>query len=167
MNDERWLWPYFRDAIRVLRPRYAIIENVPGLLTSDDGRAFNRVLSDLAALGYDAEWAVLPASFVGAPQTRERLFIVSYPAEINGVTRNMLGESEERITQVPIGGLFSLALVAGWEPSDFWAGGEPAVAPLVDGTPRVLAESSACGNAVVPQVAEYVGRCVMLHANEK
>lgn len=75
--DERDLWGEFVRAIRELRPRYVIAENVPGLLTSDGGRFFNRVMSDLAALGYDAEWQVLSAADVGAPHRRERVWIVA------------------------------------------------------------------------------------------
>lgn len=58
-----------------VRPRYVIIENVRGLLS----RGIEIVLQDLAALGYDAEWEVLPAAAFGAPHHRERVFIVAYP----------------------------------------------------------------------------------------
>lgn len=73
------LWFYFRDAISVLRPRYAIIENVAGIFSSNHGRDFARVLSDLAEIGYDAEWACVSAASVGAHHKRERVFIVAYP----------------------------------------------------------------------------------------
>ena len=84
VEDERWLWPCFAAAIRALRPRYVIAENVPGLLTVSGGSAFGEVLGDLAALGYDAEWAVFPASAVGAPHRRERLWIVGYTSIARG-----------------------------------------------------------------------------------
>src|SRR5690606_17384107 len=51
-HDDRHLWPYFADALRYLRPRYALLENVPGHLSL----GFGRVLGDLAELGFDAEW---------------------------------------------------------------------------------------------------------------
>src|SRR3990167_9586052 len=66
--DERWLWPDFARCIRALRPRFILLENVTGLLA----RGFGQVLSDLARIGYDAEWESLPASAFGAPHRRER-----------------------------------------------------------------------------------------------
>ena len=74
-NDPRHLWPEFRKAIRILQPDYAIMENVRGHLSL----GFKEVLKDLADIGYDAEWQVIPASAVGAPHKRERLIIVAYP----------------------------------------------------------------------------------------
>jgi DNA (cytosine-5)-methyltransferase 1 len=74
-NDPRHLWPAMHNAICVLRPRYALMENVRGHLSL----GFNRVLGDLAEIGYDAEWQVIPAAAVGAPHKRERVFIVAYP----------------------------------------------------------------------------------------
>lgn len=73
------LWFHYLRAIRVLRPQYILVENVPGLLTN---HALGRVLGDLAESGYDAEWDCLPASAVGAPHRRDRVWIVAYPAEI-------------------------------------------------------------------------------------
>lgn len=74
-NDDRHLWPYVRDAIHTLRPEYAVLENVSGHLTL----GFADVLSDLATIGFDAEWGTFRASDVGAPHQRKRLFIVAYP----------------------------------------------------------------------------------------
>ena len=75
-NDERHLWPYVADSLRVLRPRLAVFENVAGHLSL----GFDTVLADLAALGFDAEWVVVRASDAGAPHRRERLFIVAADA---------------------------------------------------------------------------------------
>lgn len=69
------LWGEFHKSIRVLRPRYVLIENVSALAR----RGLNIVLADLAQEGYDAEWIDLRASDFGAPHKRERLFIVAYP----------------------------------------------------------------------------------------
>ena len=49
------------------------------MLTSNGGRFFNRVLSDLAEIGYDAEWTIISAESVGAPHRRERVWIIAYP----------------------------------------------------------------------------------------
>lgn len=74
-GDPRHLWPHFHRAIRHLRPRYALLENVPGHLSL----GFDRVLGDLAEIGYDAEWCSVPAAAVGAPHLRWRIFAVAYP----------------------------------------------------------------------------------------
>lgn len=105
-EDERDLWPPIVGAVRALRPDVLVLENVPGLLTSEfavghlEGRRtvipsgfFGRVLGDLAALGYDARWDVLSAAECGAPQRRERIWIVAYPA---GESRQDAGGSEVR-----------------------------------------------------------------------
>jgi len=80
--DERWLWPEFARAIRELRPRLVLVENVPGLLGAHGG--FGDVLGDLAALGYDAEWDCIPAAAVGAPHLRYRVYVVAYARRGSG-----------------------------------------------------------------------------------
>lgn len=69
------LWYEYARLIREIEPRYVIIENVRGLLSC----GIEIVLQDLADIGYDAEWEVLPAAALGAPHHRERVFIVAYP----------------------------------------------------------------------------------------
>ena len=68
------LWIEYAKAVRILQPRYVLIENVPMLAD----RGLNIVLGDLASMGYDAEWGIVSASAVGAPHTRKRLFILAY-----------------------------------------------------------------------------------------
>jgi DNA (cytosine-5)-methyltransferase 1 len=77
-EDRRDLWGDFAEAISCLRPRWVLAENVPGLLSSDSGQFFGRVLRDLAALGFDAEWECIPASAVGANHKRDRLWLVAH-----------------------------------------------------------------------------------------
>ncbi|WP_273483652.1 DNA cytosine methyltransferase [Desulforamulus ruminis] len=77
-SDERDLWPEFARLIYELGPRWVLVENVPGLLTSDSGRFFGRILRDLAQMGYDAGWCVYGADAVGANNKRERLFIMAH-----------------------------------------------------------------------------------------
>lgn len=69
------LWSHYVDAIRVLRPRLVVIENVAVLAV----RGLDRVLADLARIGFDAEWTTLPASGVGSCHERKRLFIAARP----------------------------------------------------------------------------------------
>lgn len=92
------LWESMFEAVKTLRPRLVVWENVRGALTSGayslvesesgllgdgaDGlalRAAGRVVGDLASIGYDAQWYVVRASDVGAPHQRERLFLTGHP----------------------------------------------------------------------------------------
>jgi DNA (cytosine-5)-methyltransferase 1 len=75
-NDERHLWPHVLDAVRQLRPRYVVLENVRGHLTL----GFDAVLGDLAEAGYDTDWICIPASDAGAPHERQRVFILATSA---------------------------------------------------------------------------------------
>ena len=69
------LWSEIARLVGELRPKYLIVENVSALLS----RGLGRVLGDLAEIGYDAEWHCIPASAVGAPHRRDRIWIVAYP----------------------------------------------------------------------------------------
>lgn len=73
--DERWIWPHVADAVRLLRPRRVLLENVAAHLV----RGFRYVIADLAALGYDTAWTCLRASDIGAPHHRDRLFVTAWP----------------------------------------------------------------------------------------
>jgi DNA (cytosine-5)-methyltransferase 1 len=75
-KDERNKWPQTIECIRDVRPRYALLENVPGLLNSG---YFGEILTSLAEAGFDARWCVLGADDVGAPHRRKRLWILAYP----------------------------------------------------------------------------------------
>lgn len=68
------LWFEYSRILRELRPRYAIVENVTGLLSL----GLDAVLGELATIGYDAEWDCIPASALGAPHQRDRIFVVAY-----------------------------------------------------------------------------------------
>ncbi len=60
------------------RPAYLLLENVPGLLTHDQGRTFAVILSALDELGYHVEWSVLNSANFHVPQSRRRVFIIGY-----------------------------------------------------------------------------------------
>lgn len=60
------------------RPPYLLLENVPGLLSHDQGRTFTTILSALDDLGYHVEWMVLNSKDFGVPQSRKRVFIICY-----------------------------------------------------------------------------------------
>jgi len=146
------LWKHYARIIGELRPRYVIVENVAALLD----RGMGRVLGDLAALGYDAEWECLRASDFGAPHRRERIFIVAYPAEIR-----------RRLPAV-FDGL--RATTDNWQTDygstclDSWHRPErvpPASVGMADGLSNELDRIGALGNAIVPQIAEYIGRRIV------
>jgi DNA (cytosine-5)-methyltransferase 1 len=147
-GDHRHLWPFMLDAVRVLRPRYVLAENVPGHLSL----GFDRVLADLADLGFDAEWSTVSACSVGAPHTRARLFIVAHadparPPNIQG--RAAVTECTRQRAADGRG----------------WWHVEPDVGRVADGIPSRVVRVGALGNAVVPQVAEFVGRRIMQAAS--
>jgi DNA (cytosine-5)-methyltransferase 1 len=71
-GEKSGMWREMARVIREVRPRFVFVENTP-MLTS---RGLGRVLGDLAALGFDAQWGVLGAAEVGAPHQRDRIWIV-------------------------------------------------------------------------------------------
>jgi DNA (cytosine-5)-methyltransferase 1 len=232
-EDPRHLWPWVRDAISRLRPRYAILENVRGHL-SMGGLS---VIGELATLGYDAEWRIISASSVGANHRRDRIVIVAYPnserlererpeqqtarptrsgensreavANANNERRQgRTGESEPKPNRrsvneseqwgrtannprvssnapnvanassgnggneepyglrevyrqaTELGEPFSTGRTLG-----YWWQIEPDVGRVAHGIPSRVDRLRGLGNAVVPQVAELVGRLVIEHAN--
>ena len=90
-------WEIVRIASR-LRPRWLLLENVPGLLSSHRGRDFETVLAALDELGYGVAWRVLDAQFFGVPQRRRRVFIVGHlgaecPADVLFEPEGVPGDS--------------------------------------------------------------------------
>jgi DNA (cytosine-5)-methyltransferase 1 len=147
--DERHLWPWVRDAIRNLRPRYAILENVQGHLTL----GATTVIREITDVGYMCEWRLIPASSVGARHKRNRLFIVAYSSSAGGIRRRGAFEGlNEEIREHTI------------RSADYWQN-EPDVGRMAYGVPARMDRLRGLGNAVVPQVAELVGRLVIEHAN--
>jgi DNA (cytosine-5)-methyltransferase 1 len=219
-DDPRWLWPAFADTIRAVRPRFVLVENVPGLL----GRGMGDVLADLAGLGYDAEWDCLSAADFGAPHLRKRIWIVAYPDRRRLAEQPQRdGEPVARIKPPPghdaLGLRDALADTAGarretrpprtsrpprdetrrpgsdrldstladaasprpqdgraqaaraarpprWvEPERLgWWAAEPGMGRVAHGIPGRVDRLRGLGNAVVPQVAEHIGRMIMAAA---
>jgi DNA (cytosine-5)-methyltransferase 1 len=133
------------------------VENVTELITDRD--AFGWLLGDLAELRFDAEWGVLSACSVGAPHVRQRLFIVAYPDSSDGQER--LGIRPQRSGQIPDFGDRARAWrdrVIGSLETSRTDGRE------IDGSARRMV--AAGGNAVVPQVAEHIGRLILAADSE-
>jgi DNA (cytosine-5)-methyltransferase 1 len=72
-GERSGLWSECARLLGELRPKYAIFENVTNLLNGERGDWFKRVLWDISAVGYDAEWHCIPASAIGAHHHRDRV----------------------------------------------------------------------------------------------
>ena len=159
-EDPRHLWPYVLHAISSIQPAYAILENVPGHLTMGGAQ----VIGELAEFGYDAEWRVVSAAGMGAPHLRKRLIIVAYPNEswrkhsdTQRSARAALSQRHEVFKSIEPSHCISRT-------SKHWVH-EPNVGRVADGIPNRVDRLRGLGNAVVPQVAEYIGRLVMEQYN--
>lgn len=130
-------------------PRFIVLENVAALLT----RGMDDVLGTLASLGYDAEWDCIPAAAFGAHHIRERVFIVACRSDTERMRWERSGNvpkpieawSHEQFTRL-LSAVVQHAVPAGSR------GG------ISDGVPKRVDRLRGLGNAVVPQVAEYVAR---------
>lgn len=166
-GERSGLWREMHRLVGELRPRYVLVENVAELLK----RGLGRVLGDLAALGYDAEWETLPASAFGAPHQRERLFLVAFPGgefgerrvfphSLDGLPRNVEWSSTQGIESgrewkrwlIAASTAMDGAITAG----DFCS--------VDDGISEEVGGLKGYGNAVVPQVAQWIGEQIMRHA---
>lgn len=157
------LWGAMAAAVRVLRPRYVVIENVAALLV----RGFDVVLADLHQLGFDAEWSVLSACRMGAPHTRERLFVLAHAHNERSQTSWSDGvRDDDALARGGVGAehVHASAVADLSSGRSHWAS-EPDVDRLADGLSPALDRRRlfALGNAVVPQVAEHVGRLIVEH----
>jgi DNA (cytosine-5)-methyltransferase 1 len=185
-GERSGLWKEYARIIGELRPRFVIVENVAALLN----RGLDVVLADLAEVGYDAEWHCIPASAIGAPHRRDRIWIVAYPAGDgwgegepfsdawcdpprrkrtwqSGGIRSDVADADRRNEH---GG--SRALQMGWgrlarkttQDGDAgrtqW-GFEPDVGRVAHGVSDRVDRLCGLGNAVVPQIPEIIGRAIM------
>ena len=185
-GERSGLWSEYARIIGELRPSYVIVENVADLLV----RGIHRVLGDLAALGYDAEWHCIPAAAVGADHWRDRVWIIAYP---NGAGRLPLhfGRWQQRAEEMGEdaadrdGARLPRRLQAGTIGADEraispWIGlalssppafpeldgaGSPVLGRGEDGIPDRVDRLKGLGNAVVPQIPEIIGRAIMSVSN--
>jgi DNA (cytosine-5)-methyltransferase 1 len=157
------LWSECLRLTSELRPRYAIFENVSNLLSGPSGKPgawFSRILADLAIVGYDAEWENIPASAVGAPHRRERVWIVAHPSELR--REEVLNYTKKKFIKENISWT---PLFLGTRNLDIRKFrdmlSEPALFSSDDGFPERVAGLIACGNAVVPQIPELIGNAIL------
>jgi DNA (cytosine-5)-methyltransferase 1 len=146
------LWSEITRLSSELGPSFIIVENVSNLLagpSEQPGGWFGRVLLDLAVIGYNAEWENIPASALGAPHRRERVWIIAYP---NKVGR---GDAPFRLPSLRqfVGGTAETA----WLP----VSAEPVLFGVDDGVSDGLGQRAAYGNTVVPQIPELIGNAIL------
>lgn len=77
-EDDRHLWPEMLRAVREIQPTWVVGENVHGIINWNEGMVFDEVQADLEAEGYEVQAYILPASGVGAPHQRYRVWFVAY-----------------------------------------------------------------------------------------
>ncbi len=188
-GDRSGLWSEFARVIGVVRPRFALVENSAALL----GRGMGRVLGDLANCGYDAEWDCLPCAAFGAVHIRTRVFLLAYPngqrpacwgnrplgrlecsegieeedcrriGGGNGDSWRHVHDAYRRRRGTPQETVF--AGRGGIELSDWWAS-EPGVGRVAHDVPGRVDRCRVLGNAVVPIVAEWIGRLLLTYATK-
>ena len=146
-GERSGLWREYARLISEIRPRYVIVENVAALLF----RGLSDVLGDLASLGYDAEWHCIPASYIGAPHRRDRVWIVAYA---NNKSQSIGPINDEAFW------VQKIVSISKW-PEWF---GKPEDVRMDDGIPNGMDRVKSLGNAVVPQIPEILGKAIMDHA---
>ncbi|MEW6314612.1 MAG: DNA cytosine methyltransferase [Pseudomonadota bacterium] len=161
-GERSGLWREMARIIGEVRPRFAFIENSPALIT----RGLDRVLCDLAALGYDAEWCVLGASDVGAPHKRERIWILAHSrtgwvefedggfalADTDSISIQGLESEPQQGRHERPAGLFGGAGVLRQWPADPADAPESKLGRVVDGLANRSHRIKAIGNGQVPRV---------------
>jgi DNA (cytosine-5)-methyltransferase 1 len=149
------LWWEMLRIIRLVRPRYVLVENVAALLN----RGLDEVLGSLAESGYDAEWQMLRAQDFGLNHRRERLFIIAYSSKQrfiqNAIFTKIDAEENRQRSSNPVSGRD----VFEWNGRKY-----PRPAGNIrrcDGLSEGMVRLHALGNAIVPQCSQYVGECVL------
>jgi DNA (cytosine-5)-methyltransferase 1 len=154
-GEESGLWHDMFRVVRQLRPRFVLIENSSALLV----RGLDRILCDLASERYDAEWSVISAASMGAPHLRRRCYILGYRDMEDADSEGLEGDEFRFLA----------------EPRDWrqhadsgrsaWWHTPPGVRVVGDGVSGVVVQRreklTAAGNAVLPQVVEWIGRQIM------
>ena len=144
--DDRNLWPEYLRIIREVRPTWVVGENVPGIITT----MLDDVLSDLEGEGYTTTTFNIPACGVGAYHIRHRIIIVSHSNGSKHIKQEQSrrGKFSQQLDRIDLRKISDFR-----NPSEFLRSD--------DGVPFRVDRLKCLGNAVVPQVAEYIGRCII------
>jgi DNA (cytosine-5)-methyltransferase 1 len=153
-GERSGLWSEIVRLAGALRPEFILVENVANLLAGPSERPggwFGRVLGDLAALGYDAEWHCIQAAHVGAPHGRDRVWLVAYPERGEQPRQEprlrALGRMGRQLQSVP------------WDRD--WQAALASLRGMDDGLSRSVDRTDGLRNAVVPQIPELIGRAIL------
>jgi DNA (cytosine-5)-methyltransferase 1 len=151
VGERSGLWSEMFRLIRDVRPTWAVVENVSALRA----KGLALVLQNLSEIGYDTEWHCIPASAVGAPHQRDRVWVLAHANQqrLEGRFRKVLQECSRELP-VRTGGPREGRL------SDFWLS-EPNVGRVANGVPRRVDRLKQLGNSVVPQIVETIGRVIL------
>lgn len=147
-GERSGLWSEYARLIGELRPRYALVENVTGLLDGERGAWFGRVLRDLATLGYDAEWHCIQAADLGAAHIRDRVWSAAFLPDASQEWCLERWLEQFAKSRAPAGDIHSFS-------------NEPEPPRVADGVPNRMDRVGACGNAVIPQIPELIGRAIL------
>jgi DNA (cytosine-5)-methyltransferase 1 len=139
-------WHVIRAASLVGWPQL-LLENVAGLLD----RGMGAVLGALAQIGYDAEWHCIPASAVGAPHNRDRVWIVA------DAKRNK--QPRQKPCVRPFGRMGRIEQSLAWNGG--WQAALSTLRRMDDGLSRSVDRTDLMRNAVVPQIPELIGRAIL------
>lgn len=93
--DDRAIWFEMFRVVSEIRPRWVVAENVSGLLTIEQGMAFERVCTDLESEGYTVQSFIIPACAVGAPHRRNRVWIVAHQNTNSGADGRIATERRQ------------------------------------------------------------------------
>jgi DNA (cytosine-5)-methyltransferase 1 len=156
-NDERALWNEMFRIIKELQPKWVVGENVDNFTKMDD---FEKANSDLESIGYKVQSFIIPASAVGAPHRRNRVFMVGYSVSESELQADQTsspfgskGEAWEGVTWKPWGKVART----------HWQANKPPICGMDDGLSGGLDKSRliALGNAVVPQQIYPIFKTIM------
>lgn len=166
-GERSGLWYEMLRIVNETKPKWAIIENVAALRN----RGLDKCLSGLAEVGYDAEWYVIPASAVGAPHQRNRIWIMAYPeSQQDWGLQQPWFRTDVGDSSYPVADATGKRLEAGWSPprlrsegftASCWWEVEPEVGRVANGFPGRVDRLKQLGNAVVPQIPELIGRAIL------
>ena len=147
------LWIEMARIVSEVQPAYVWVENSPILLV----RGIDRVLWDLAALGYDAKWGIIGAHHAGAPHKRDRIWILAHSKKSRRIPKPTIIPSKQR----DLGKMHHLDSIAfGQKIQTFWSRtapqrevfGDAPICAMDDGMARWVDELGCLGNGQVPAV---------------
>lgn len=95
-SGDKNLFPEYFRILRQVKPKYAIIENVPGLLTSNYGQMFRGILHAFYEMGFDVEWNVISAAALGGVHERRRLFVLAKKTKDDATNTKVSGRDTLR-----------------------------------------------------------------------